>query len=233
MPDMMEIYQKHADMYDRLVSSEDRLGNLQTTLLELVDWNGKSVVEAGLGTGRVTALYIEKAARVWGLDGSAHMLEQAGRNLSAYGAKLDLRVCDNRELLSALAGVKADIFVQGWSFGHTVSEHAEEIPLITRRLVEQAAGCVKKGGTILFLETLGTNVDQPVIPAPFLEGFYGELEEHGGFERRTLATDYEFGDLDEAVEVMGFFFGPEMAESVQKRGTKIVPEFTGIWTKRL
>ena len=54
-----------ADEYDRLVRYEDYKGNLKRFLLRKIDWQGKVVFEADIGTGRVTIIFIETLSGVW------------------------------------------------------------------------------------------------------------------------------------------------------------------------
>ena len=90
---------------------------------------------------------------------------------------------------------------------------------------------VRPGGTILLIETMGTNVDEPCPPGELLSTFYRILEEDHDFRRTVISTDYRFRSVEEAARVMGFFFGHQMSEAVRQRGTTIVPEYSGIWTK--
>ena len=53
---MSEIYRRHHAGYDRLVNAEDHAGHLAAFLRSLVDWRGRTVLEGGLGTGRVPEL---------------------------------------------------------------------------------------------------------------------------------------------------------------------------------
>ena len=77
MPSMYEIYRRHRAESDRLVAAEDHERHLPTFLHSIVDWRGQTVLEGGLGTGRVTELYLEHARRVTGCDREAHMLAAA------------------------------------------------------------------------------------------------------------------------------------------------------------
>ncbi|MFP4484932.1 MAG: hypothetical protein ACLFO1_08780, partial [Spirochaetaceae bacterium] len=85
----------------------------------------------------------------------------------------------------------------------------------------------------VLMETMGTNVDSPTPPLNTLAAMYRRLEEEYGFTRHEVRTDFRFDSVEEAVEVMGFFFGPEMAEGVRERGAEVVPEWTGVWIRRL
>src|SRR5689334_11868749 len=103
-----EIYRGHAARYEELVAHEDFQRNLGRALREIVRWEGTTVVEAGIGTGRVTSLYIDRAKRAVAFDRSPHMLAFARRRF----AGLPLR-CTRREH-RAIGGVKGEIFVEGW-----------------------------------------------------------------------------------------------------------------------
>ena len=48
-----------------------------------------------------------------------------------------------------------------------------------------------------------------------------------------MRTDYLFKTVHEASRVLGFFFGEEMSKLVKEKGTKRVPERTGIWIKQV
>jgi hypothetical protein len=129
-------------------------------------------------------------------------------------------------------------------------DHAGDVADVTRRLVDGARATLRQPGdhpagagatgrgndppsTIVFVETLGTGVEHPQAPAPALAELYELLEHEHGFSRRVVQTDYLFTSRDEAVTLMGFFFGKEMAAGVAARGLLRVPEFTGIWTLSL
>lgn len=233
MPSMEEIYRKHADRYHALVSAEDRYGNLRTALDSLVSWENASVFEAGVGTGRVTAYYIDRVASAFCCDRSEHMLALAERNLADHAEKLTFRVSDNFDLPTL--GSQFDVFIEGWSFGHGVADarDGEELRDNTATLVRNATRNVKPGGIAILLETMGTNTDEPAPPVPELEAFYSLLENDYGFASTVIRTDYSFPSNEVAADIMGFFFGKEMERGVRARGSATIPEFTGLWYRRL
>ncbi|MCB9637318.1 MAG: class I SAM-dependent methyltransferase [Myxococcales bacterium] len=227
MPTMKEIYQHHADAYDELVSHEDYEKNLSRFLLQRFDFSGKSVIEMGAGTGRLTALYIEQAARALCCDGSSHMLQRGEENLASYRDKLAFRVCDNLDV-GELEG-KADYVVEGWSFGHTVIDHFERAEQIVEQLVMGCRRLLVEGGTLIFVETMGSNREEAGPPREELAHFYELLEHRYGFQREVLRTDYRFASPEEAFRVFSFFFGEQHCQGLVERNSSIIKEYTGVW----
>ncbi len=225
MPSMYEIYDKFALEYDELVSNEDYKGNLKKFLDKAIR-NGASVLELGTGTGRVTAMYAEKASRILCCDRSPHMLEKTKQKLKLHKHKIEYRILDNNEIDKIQDTY--DIIIEGWAFGHTVLDNSHNINNIVERLVQSSESKTKKGGSLIFIETMGTNTDKPLAPISILKQFYSILENKYSFVPSVISTDYRFQSIDEAKKVMGFFFGQEMKDSVTN---SIISEYTGIWTK--
>ncbi|MDZ7793936.1 MAG: hypothetical protein U5P10_09675 [Spirochaetia bacterium] len=73
MPKMSEIYKKYATEYDKLVTAEDYQNNLTEELLNKIEWDKKIVYEAGIGTGRLSKIYIDKIEKLYGFDREAHI----------------------------------------------------------------------------------------------------------------------------------------------------------------
>lgn len=229
MPEMYEIYDAFSVNYDELVKHEDCDKVFRNTLLSICDWKGKTVFEAGVGTGRVTAIYAGATNKIIAVDRSSHMISVAKKNLAQYLDKIEFAVKDNLSLSEF--SVKADIFIEGWAFGHTVCDKPDSVERITEMLVKQATDLIKPCGKIIFVETLGTGNEEPKVSRKPLERFYKLLEDKYGFSRKAIRTDYLFETLDDALRILGFFFGEEMSKLVKERGNKRVPECTGIWVK--
>ena len=232
MPTMMEIYRNHSYEYDELVSAEDAEHNLKRFLQTEIDWKDKVVVEAGIGTGRLTKMYVDEIKQCIGLDREEHMLDRCKENLLDYESKILVKKLAN-ENLSAVSINAADVFIEGWSFGHTVIEavkkHSKTVAEVTADLVASAKNIVRKNGKIVLIESEGTNVQEPFQSEPLLQEFYRLLEVEHGFIRHTLRTDYRFATYKEAARIMGFFFGEQMGSEISCSRRQIVPEFTGVW----
>ena len=65
---------------------------------------------------------------------------------------------------------------------------------------------LRPGGTIIIIETLGTGYTEPAPPADWFAEYFAFLENDLGFQSTWMRTDYQFASLDEAVELMSFFW---------------------------
>ena len=225
---MDEIYRRHRAEYDRLVNAEDHECHLPEFLNSLVDWSGKTILEGGLGTGRVTELYIGRARRVFGFDRETHMLEAARARLAPCADKLDLRAADNVAL--PLLSEKADLFIEGWSWGHSIVDGPGDLEPITDALFANVRKNLVPGGLVILIETLGTYSLSPAAPHPRLAEFYQLLQSRYGLQQAAISTDYRFPSVQAAAETLGFFFGDAMARAIRTANSPTVPEWTGVWS---
>ena len=224
---MYDIYRRHRAEYDRLVNAEDRERHLPEFLDSLAHWRGRTVLEGGLGTGRVTEMYADKVRRIVGCEREPHMLEAARARLAPFADKLDLRVADNLAL--PLLSEKADIFVEGWSWGHSIVDGPGSVEDIAAALFANIRPNLVPGAPVILIETLGTLALSPAAPHPRLAEFYQLLQSRHGLRQTAISTDYRFPSVAEAAETLGFFFGEAMAQAVRAANSATVPEWTGVW----
>jgi len=104
--------------YDRISAPLERIGREVLARLELS--GDETVLDAGCGSGRVTAALIERLPRghVIGVDGSPEMIVAARRRL---GRKAELLLSDLTRL--DLAGRRVDAILSTATF-HWISDHA-------------------------------------------------------------------------------------------------------------
>jgi hypothetical protein len=88
---------------------------------------------------------------------------------------------------------------------------------------------LRPGGSLILMETMGTGTETAVAPHAGLAAYYAWLETNLGFAHTTIATDYQFNSVAEAITLTQFFFGDALAEKIQQQQLTILPEFTGIW----
>jgi ubiquinone/menaquinone biosynthesis C-methylase UbiE len=222
MTDHQEIYREQAMQYELLVSREDYQGNILRTLNELIPFAGRTVVEFGAGTGRLTSLLEPVARRIYAFDHSLHMLRTAAARLRS-----GLLAASDHRWMALRDGV-ADVTLSGWSVCYVVVDHPQTWQRELSLALNEMRRVTKPGGMLVLLETLGTGYEQPT-PPEHLHAYYASLAERG-FQRRWMRTDYCFKDRAEAESSARFFFGEEMIPKIREQGGNIIlPECTGLW----
>lgn len=221
------IYDKHSTIYDRLVEREDFAGNLLKTLRAIVSLEGLEVVEWGAGTGRVTRLLAPEVRTLQAFDGAEAMLDLA-RQRTTQWSHLQFQVALHHEI--PVEDNRADLGIEGWSFAHLTEELPENEGLqAVQQALKEMQRVVRPGGMMVLIETLGTGTETPA-PSERLQVLYEHLEKQG-FQHRWCRTDYRFSSQQEAEELLGFFFGQEMLEKLNREEWTL-PECTGFWFRQ-
>lgn len=232
MTDFHHIYRAEAAAYDAMVACEDYRGNLWKTLRAIRPLDGVDVVEMGAGTGRITAYLSPKVRRVWAFDLSPHMLDVARAKLKRSKRRnAVVAVADNGAL--PLSARIADVAIAGWSFGHSCGWFPGSWQAVVDRAIAEMLRVLKPDGTAVIIETLGTGSASPQPPTENLAAFYHLLESHYGFARTVVKTDYRFESPQAAADRTRFFFGSELSDRLLAQEQTILPEFTGVWHKRV
>ena len=228
MADYATIYREYADQYERLVTYEDYELNLPRALEQIRSFNQADVIELGAGTGRVTLFYAAHARSIVAGDREPSMLKFAYTKLAAlHRSHWRTVIADNRHL--PLPDQIADISIAGWSIGHMQHWYPDTWRSEIDQIIHQMRRVLRPTGTIIIIETLGTGSTEPSPPHERLAAYYQMLEQEYGFASTAIRTDYKFDSVQQASEVLGFFFGDEFAAWIIDRQSPIVPECTGLW----
>lgn len=231
MDHFRHIYTTQAAAYHRLIAAEDVDQNLTKTLKALATFGGKRVLDLGTGTGRLPLLFAHEAQTWVGVDLHWDMVRENATQRQAQPGQWSLAQADMRAL--PLPARWAEVVTAGWALGHFVGWYGADWQTEATRVLQEMTRVAAPGGTILILETLGTGSLTPAPPHAGLAQYYAWLETTWGFTRHTVATDYQFTDVAEAVQVTEFFFGAELAAKIRANGWARVPEWTGVWVKVL
>ena len=229
MTDYEAIYREEPERYDRLVSREDREGNILPAIERILSLRGLRIVESGAGTGRLTRLVARRAARTTAFDRSVPMLRRArAMSRGGEGGGAVYAAADHRAL--PVRGGSADLVIGGWSVSHLIEEDGPDPLGEVARALAEFDRALRPGGTTVLLETLGTGAESPAPPEN-LSGYFRFLREEG-FRFFWIRTDYRFRSPAEAAELTRFFFGGETAERAVRAGSSDVPECTGLFWRR-
>jgi ubiquinone/menaquinone biosynthesis C-methylase UbiE len=225
-----KIYQSEGDRYEALVSREDYLGNIPRAIDEIIQVDGLDVFDLGAGTGRLTLLLAPRAQTIRAFDASEEMLRVCRERLIASGlSNWQVDVADHRQL--PVQDHSADLVVSGWSVSYLSVWNPQNGQFELDNWLTEMKRVLRPGGTIILFESLGTGNEEPVR-LEHVESTYQWLDANG-FENRWIRTDYRFESVDEAADLVGFFFGEEMADRIRENRSVILPECTGVWWRRI
>lgn len=226
-----KIYASQAAEYHRMIAVEDVDRNLLPALERAAMLSNRRILDLGSGTGRLTLLLRPLGAKVVGVDLNLPMLREQERQRDRAGLYWPLTQADIRDLPFPTGW--ADVITAGWAIGHLRSWFEGDWQAQIGRILREMHRVVRPGGALIIMETLSTGSLRPAPPTAGLAEFYAWLEGEWGFTRETIATDYQFASVDDAVANTEFFFGAEMAEAIRRNGWARLPEWTGVWSKRV
>ena len=225
-----KIYQSEGDRYEVMVAREDYQGNIEKALDEIVNVDGLDVLDLGAGTGRLTLMLAPRAKSIRAFDASAEMLRVCRERLVAGGfSNWQVDVADHRQL--PITNHSADLVVSGWSVSYLAVWNPDSWKIELEKWLGEMKRILRPGSFIVLFESLTTGSETPVR-LNHLKDFYPWLDEVG-FQNKWIRTDYKFESIDEAEEMVRFFFGDELANKVQQNNWVILPECTGVWWKQI
>ena len=222
------LYTDHANAYEILVSHEDYQGNLLRAIQAIQPLAGKSSVEFGCGTGRLSGLLAGSVKKLHAFDFTAPMLRLARKSQRLQGWRnVSLALADSRRM--PVRSGWADFAIEGWAFLQIAVWHPDDWQDQLGRALNEMHRIVRPGGKLILIETLGTGESTPRV-IPFFRSVYDFLEAQAGFVPRRFRTDYRFETLEQVQQVVLPLFGHEMlARLVQTEAGWVLPECTGLW----
>ena len=231
MDHFIQIYKTQAKAYHRAIAAEDVDGNLLPALENITQLRGASVLDLGTGTGRIPLLLDGLAEQVVGLDLHRDMLRENRRQRRRNTGQWSLVAGDMRVL--PFPTVSFDIVTAGWAIGHFTDWYPTDWQKQVRQVLDEMHRVILPGGAIIILETLTTGSLTPAPPSTDLAAYYDWLENEWGFTRQEIRTDYQFASVEDAVAHTEFFFGPQLSQAIRANHWARLPEWTGVWGKRV
>ncbi|HMQ53004.1 MAG TPA: class I SAM-dependent methyltransferase [Anaerolineae bacterium] len=230
MDHFITIYTSRARDYHHLILPEDTDQNLLPAIEHITPVHGQRILDLGSGTGRLPLLFGDRPAQLICLDLHAAMLAENAHQRRHHRGRWSLVQGDMSRL--PLPDGWAEVVTAGWALGHFTGWYVDWQAKMQRVLAEMHR-LVAPGGALLIMETLTTGSLTPAPPTEALGQYYAWLESDWGFSRQEIRTDYQFASVKEAVAKTEFFFGPELVEKIRRNGWARLPEWTGVWGKKL
>ena len=233
MPDPFTIYRQHADRYDRLKACEDYQQRLLAALSAIRSFDRADLVEWGAGTGWLSTLVAPQARSLIACDLNPHMLQVAAEKYREFERlPWTLVAADHRQ--APLRDRVADVALAGWTLCYLGGKFAGDTwQKQINQSIEEMQRVLRPGSTIIIVETLGTGFTEPAPPADWFAAYYAFLENDLGFHSTWVRTDYKLVSLDEAVELLSFFWDEEFGDTARRNNWIITPECTGLWWKEV
>jgi len=221
------VYKNQPREYHQMIEVEDFENNLLKAILRFTPISSNRVLDIGSGTGRLPLLFHAQNADLLALDISFPMLLEQRAQKQNIGGKWELIQGDMRIL--PVRDSWADVTTAGWAAGHFCGWFPETWQQEIDRFILEMQRVTRPGGALFIMETLGTGRKTPAPPTRALHEYYQRIESQWGFQREVIRTDYKFQSVSDAIEKTAFFFGQELAETIDKNEWQIVPEWTGVW----
>jgi ubiquinone/menaquinone biosynthesis C-methylase UbiE len=223
-----EIYKSNGDRYEALVAHEDHQGNILRMLREITPLEGRTVIDLGAGTGRLTSLLAPHVARIHAFDVSREMLRVCrAKMIASRLTNWQVQLADHRRL--PLRSGSADLAVSGWSVSYLAVWNPGNWRSELGHWLDEMKRVLRRDGHIVLYESLGTGNETP-RRLDHLMDVYNWLEEVG-FAQEWIRTDYRFRTVEEAESLTRFFFGDDLGDSVRRAARVTLPECTGVWWK--
>ncbi len=231
MDHFKKIYTTQARAYHRAITAEDTDGNLLPALENITPLRGARILDLGTGTGRLPLLLNSLAGQIVGLDLHWAMLRENQCQKQLNTGNWTLTSGDMRALPFSPASF--DVITAGWAIGHFTGWYPETWQTEIHRVLTEMLRVARPDGALIILETLTTGSLNPAPPSPDLAAYYTWLENEWAFTRQEIPTDYQFANVEEAVACTEFFFGTNLSVTIRKNNWARLPEWTGVWGKRV
>jgi ubiquinone/menaquinone biosynthesis C-methylase UbiE len=225
------IYSYQAAEYHRMIAAEDVDGNLLPALRQVASLEGKRILDLGSGTGRIPLLLREIPCQITSLELSRPMLQEQRTQREQGGGAWNLLQGDLRNL--PFHSGMFDLVLAGWAIGHFAGWYPKNWQDEIGRGLWEMLRTAAPGGAVIILETMTTGSLTPAPPNEGLAEYYRWLENSWGFHCEVIRTDYDFANVETAAAYTEFFFGPVLAADIRKNGWARVPEWTGVWSRKV
>ena len=211
-----ELYDSEAEKFDDISLHEDTAGKLRQFLLERFSFDGKTVLEAGAGAGRITDYYVDRAKRVVVTDAYESMVGMLKQKFAGED-KVTASLCDHRQLISRFPE-PFDVFISAFSFNYAFDPSVGDYDAFLDRILPPAKQHI-------IIECCGFYEEFDYLP-PESVRYVQALENR--FRKTVIGTEFVFSSPEQAVAAAKVLFSP-IAERVRQEGRAVIPEMIYVY----
>ena len=211
-----ELYDSEAALFDDISLHEDTAGKLRQFLLERFSFDGKSVLEAGAGAGRITDYYADRAKRVVVTDAYESMVGILKRKYKDAD-KVTAVLCDHRQLRSRFPE-PFDVFLSAFSFNYAFDPSVGDYDAFLSQILPPA-------GQHIIIECCGFYEEFDYLPPESIR-YVRALENR--FQKTVIPTEFVFSSPEQAVSAAKVLFSP-IAERVREQNRAVIPELIHVY----
>lgn len=201
------LYAGMASVYERFAQAEDEEGNVARFLREIV--RGKSVLDAGCGTGKYIGELGPVADWYAGIDAAHDVLKFAEEKARAICHAV---VCHGRAEQIPFLSESFDCAFSSWVLGTIVEDSAK------RAAVSELRRVVKRGGSVYLIENdLGGDFEyiRGRFPDVSRTHRYNQwLEDAGAKACAQFESHFSFSSVEEGKSIIGAIWGEAAAARV-------------------
>lgn len=227
-------YQEDTGIFGNLADHEDYQGNLSRVLKRMLDGRSNLVLlEAGAGLGRHIPDYLERCRSVYLTDLSASMIDEC-REKYKDRKNMHWFQMDHGVLGSIPVREPVDVVLGTYTFGHYICASDTPPEKAYQHLIREFLKIRHTEDAVIIIVEVGSIDHNDLSGDPRLGEYYACLTRDFGTPE-SISTDFQFNSVQEAVHIMGGFFGKEAGESVLKAHADTmeqkvrIPESTLLW----
>ena len=211
-----ELYDSEAALFDDISLHEDTSGKLRRFLLDRFSFDGKSVLEAGAGAGRITDYYVDRAKRIVVTDAYESMVNKLKKKYEGVD-KITAALCDHRQLRSRFPE-PFDVFLSAFSFNYAFDPSIGDYDAFLEQILPSAKQHI-------IIECCGFYEEFDYLPPESIR-YVHALENR--FQKTVIPTEFVFSSPEQAVAAAKVLFSP-IAERVRQQNRSVIPEMIHVY----
>lgn len=215
---VQEIHDIGAELFDSrtkafldIASHEDPEGKLKEFLLAEFSFDGKSVLEAGAGAGRVTDYYADRVGSVVLTDASHSMVNILKKKYSRRN-NVTAELCEHKDLKKRFPET-FDLFLSAFSFGYDADPGSGNYDAFLEKILPAARQHI-------IIECCGIYDKYDILDQETV--LYVEALERR-FHKKEILTEFVFSSPAKANEAAGFLF-QAVADRVKRENRTVLPD---------